>query len=317
MNRLKNLPEAIIRNWPEKVICLTVALFLFLFYRISTLETKTFSVPLQIENTGTLTPSVPYLKTVRISLRGERDKIYSIAEEDVAPYLDISSAAEEGETTLPVRLRLSGTAAAIEPLEITIDPPEITVMLERKMTKSLPISCVLTGFPEEGYALENCALNPSSIAVSGPRSLVEGLEELKTEPVSLEGLNSNLDGTASVILPGELFSLEGSALVSYRLSIAPEISERSFEGVRVVFGPLIYGLEMESAPVTGSLVIRGPSPALSRWTPPSTLLSVLCSEITEPGTYTLDVRVNIPQDFSVVSLEPQTVTVSVRERGDD
>ena len=317
MSWLKKLPEAIAKDWGHKVICLTLALFLFLFYRISTLETKTFSVPLQIENVNSMIPASPYLKAVRVSLRGERDKIYSIAEEDVSAYLDISSALEEGEVALPVKIRLLGTADAVDPLDITVDPPEIAVVLERKMTKILPVSCVLIDFPEEGYVLENYALNPSSIEVSGPSSLVEGLSELKTETISLAGLNSSLDGTAPLVSPSELLSFEGPSAVSYRLSISPETFERRIEGVRVVFGPLIYGLEMETPAVTGRLVVRGPRPALSRWAPPSTLLSVSCSEITEPGTYTLDVRVNMPREFSVVSLDPQTVTINVSEISDD
>ena len=317
MKRLKDISGALAKDWAPKVISLAIALFLFLFYRISTLETKTFSVPVKVENAGALTPSAPYLKTVRISLRGERDKIYSIAEDDISPYLDMSSAHEEGEVALPVRLLLSGTAAVTDPLDITVDPPEITVMLEKKATKPLPVSYVLTDFPQEGYVLESCEINPSSIEVSGPQSLIDSLNELKTEPISLSGLNSSTDGTAAIASLPELFSFEGEGSVSYRLSIATEISERRFNGMRIVFGPLIYGLELASAPVTGCLVIRGPKAELSRWTPPSTLLSVLCSDITAPGRYTLDVRVNIPAEFSVVSLNPQTVTVTIRGRSDD
>ena len=317
MKRLKDISGALAKDWAPKVISLAIALFLFLFYRISTLETKTFSAPVQIENAGILTPSAPYLKTVRISLRGERDKIYSIAEEDVSPYLDIAAATEEGEATLPVRLLLSGAAAATNPLDITVDPPEITVMLEKKATKTLPIACVFTDFPSEGYSLQSYEINPSSIEVSGPHSLIESLDRIKTEPISLSGLSSATDGTASLVSPDELFSFEDASTVSYRLSISSEVSERRFNGTRIVFGPLISGLEMASAPATANLVIRGPSHELSRWTPPSTLLSVICSNITEPGRYTLDVRVNIPQEFSVVSLEPRTVTITVRERSND
>lgn len=314
MSRLKNLPEALAKDWAPKILCLAIALFLFLFYRLSTLETKTFSAPLQLENASALTPSVPYLKIVRVSLRGERDNVYALAENDVIPYIDIAAATGEGEITLPVKLRLSEAAAASDPLNVTIDPSEITVVLEKKATRTLPVSCVLADFPEDGYNFESFALNPDSVKVSGPQSLVESLDDIKTEPISLAGLNATVDGTVSLVSPGDLLSFEDSNSVSYRLSISPEISDRRFDGVRVTFGPLIHGLEMATSPVTGSLVVRGPRAVLARWTPPSSLLFVLCSDITEPGRYTLDVRANVPQEFSVVSLNPQTVTVTVRER---
>ena len=86
----------IVRNWPEKVICLTLALFLFLFYRISNMGTKTVPLPLQIENSGSMTPSVPFLRNVHVTLRGESASIYAVSEEQITPYADLSHIREEG-----------------------------------------------------------------------------------------------------------------------------------------------------------------------------------------------------------------------------
>ena len=257
MKRLKNISGSLAKNWAPKVISLAIALFLFLFYRISTLETRTFSVPVKIENAGSLTPSMPYLKTVRISLRGERDKIYSIAEDDISPYLDMASALEEGEAAFPVRLLLSGAAAVADPLDITVDPPEITLMLEKKATKTLPVSCVLTDFPAEGYIFESCELNPSSIEVSGPKSLIGSISEIKTEPISLSGLTALTDGTVNVVLPGDLFCFEDISSVSYRLLISPKDSERRVGRSQGRAAPPSYGLEAASAHAAGRLAARG------------------------------------------------------------
>ncbi len=321
MKRLKNLKELfgklLLNNWPEKVICLAIALFLFLFFRINSLESKTFFVPLKVENTESLTPSLAYLDAVRVSLRGERNSIYSILEEDVISYIDASLAVEEGEFTAPVKIRLTGTAAAVDMLEVTVDPPEVTLMLEQRVSKILPISPVLTGFPGEGYAFDSCVLNPSSLEVSGPRAAIEVLSELKTEPISVSGLNSSADGAVAVIIPSSLVSLSDSERISYRVYVSPEISQRSLEEVSIVYGPLASDLEIESATTTANLVISGPSPELSRWRPHPSLLFVSCEGITRAGRYALDIRVNIPNEFSVVTLEPQEASVLIIERSEE
>lgn len=303
----------IVRNWPEKVICLTLALFLFLFYRISNMGTKTVSLPLQIENSGSMTPSVPFLRNVHVTLRGESESIYAVSEEHITPYADLSHIREEGVYAVPVQIRLSGAASGIDPLEVTVDPPEITLTLERKAYKTLPVQGVFSGFPAEGYRLESFTLNPPSVEVSGPQSLVEPLEKLTTAPVVLSGWNTGFDGSADIVLPSDLLLLDGGQKVGYRVTIVPEITERQFPGTDIVFDSLRPGLQIAESGLTGTLVIQGPRIQLSRWTPSGPLLSVSCETVTGPGTYVLPVSAAAPRQFSVLRLEPREITVTVEE----
>ncbi len=314
MNSFKNFFKILVKNWPEKVSCLTLALFLFLFYKISNLEQRYFSVPLRTEASGALTPAAPFLRNVKISLKGEQNEIYPVLEEDIVSFIDLSSFEEEGEYTVPVKTRLSGIAVGIDPLEMIVDPPEVTVKLERKMTKTLPVSVVFTGFPSEGYEFESSAVNPPAVEVTGPRSLIENMTELKTEPVSLAGWNTDFDGSADVITGNELVSLTGLSKVSYRVIINQATSERKFENINFSFLFLNPDFEAESSVENGSLRIIGPDLGLNAWLPPPDLLSVSCTEITEPGEYTLKVQANVPPQFTVLQVDPEEITVTFREK---
>ena len=39
---VKKLTEKLLENWPAKIVCLALALLLFLFYRMSTLDERFF-----------------------------------------------------------------------------------------------------------------------------------------------------------------------------------------------------------------------------------------------------------------------------------
>lgn len=316
MNSFKKLFRAVVKGWPEKVVCMVLALFLFLFYRLTNLEERFFSIPLRVESSGEMVPSAPFLQAVRISLRGEQSEIYPVLEEDVVSFIDISAFTDEGEYSVPVQTRLSGTAVGIDPLEVVVDPSEVTVKLERRTTKLLPVSLVLTGFPSEGYEFGSSAVNPSALEVSGPRSVVESVTELKTEPVSLSGRNAGFDGSAEVVLGNEFLSFTNLSSVSYRVFISEVISERRFENIHFSFVAVRPGFEFEASAETGSLRILAPETELSSWNPPPELLSVYCGDVTEPGEYTLEVRANIPQQFTLLQLEPEEILVTFRERAE-
>lgn len=313
MNSFKNFFNMLIKNWPEKVACLTLALFIFLFYRTSNLEERVFSVPLQTETYGPLTPAAPFLQNVKVSLKGEQNEIYPVLEKDIISFIDLSSFDEEGVYTVPVKTRLSGTAVGIEPLDMIVDPSEVTVKLERRINKNVPVSVVFTDFPSEGYEFESYDVNPSSLEVTGPRSIVETITELKTEPVSLSGWNTDFDGTAEVFTGNEFVSLAGFSRVSYRVRITQTTTERKFENINFSFLNLNAGFEIEPSLESGSLRILGPELGLNSWTPTADLLSVSCSDITTPGEYVLKVNANVPSRFSVIQVEPEEILVTVRE----
>ena len=54
---LRNLFERAAHNWPVKVLSVALAILLFLFYRISTLEERFFSVPLELRIDDEYTPA--------------------------------------------------------------------------------------------------------------------------------------------------------------------------------------------------------------------------------------------------------------------
>jgi hypothetical protein len=94
-----------VRNWPVKVLSIGLAIILFVFHRMSNLETRFFSVPLVIERLNGMMPSGAYPRMIRIGLRGEANAIFPILEEDIVAYVDMEKINSPGTYRVPVEWR--------------------------------------------------------------------------------------------------------------------------------------------------------------------------------------------------------------------
>jgi len=103
-------------KWPAKILSLAAALLIFVFYKMSTLETRPFSAPLRIDSANEMVPASSYPQAVKINLRGENRNIYPILEEDIEAYIDLNKYSSEGTYRIPIQIRKKGSALGIEPL---------------------------------------------------------------------------------------------------------------------------------------------------------------------------------------------------------
>lgn len=315
---IQNLIDKTIENWPAKIVCLTLALLLFLFYRMSTLEERFFSIPLEIENNGTMVPASLYPRMIKISLRGEMDSIYPIQENDVGVFVDLATITKEGEYRLPVQTRLRGTALGIDPLEVTVDPSQITMRVEHRLVKKAAVTPSFRGYPEAGFEFNGYTVRPSVLEIDGPRSAIENISELLTEPVDLTGVNESFDGMVSVLNKNMLVSVSGDGKVNYKVTISKTTLIKNFEEIPFYFENLDPTLEVEkdsdTEPRSGSIQIKGTQNELENWVLPENVLTILCENVKTPGVYSLPVHAIVPAPFEVVTTSPNEIQISIRRR---
>ena len=213
------LLQKITEKWPVKVLSVAAALIISIFYRVNTLETRFFSVPLQIVTSESLVPVSAITNTVRISLRGEPDGIQPIMEEDVEAYIDISKFSNEGSFRVPVQLRKKGSALGVTPLEISVLPIEISVDVELKMIKSIHVFPVLTGVIAQGFELADRQIIPDTIIAEGPRSALEDIREFYTENIDIDRRYENFSVRVNVINNNPLVVIHGDRMIEFRGTI--------------------------------------------------------------------------------------------------
>lgn len=84
---------------------------------------------------------------------------------------------------------------------VSVEPPAITLELERLQTRLLSVDPSLEGEPAAGFKITSVRVIPAQISVQGPGSKLEKIEVVETAPVSVEGATSQVTATVQPRLP--------------------------------------------------------------------------------------------------------------------
>jgi YbbR domain-containing protein len=314
-----NIKKIILRlaeNWPAKMLSLAFALILFMFNQMSNLSTRTFLVPLSIEANPALAVISPESLNARVSLRSSDEGIKSILDGDIEAFVDLGRHETEGLYHAPVQIRKKGSALTVEPLEITVRPQQIAVSLDRRLSKTLPVFADIRGHAAAGFDLVSFSVSPEEIAVSGPLSILEPIESLKTTPAGIEGRNSDFRVMVNVPSPDPLVSIRGDGRAELFIIIRPSVLVRNVDGIPFALSGLREGLYADLAGRTGSIRIEAEQSKLDSFRPHYGAFIVDCSAISEPGAYTLPANVELPDGFTLLRHEPDEITLTVTQIGE-
>ncbi|GHV81645.1 hypothetical protein AGMMS49991_02030 [Spirochaetia bacterium] len=315
MLNTKKLLDKITENWFAKVLALALAIIVFVFHQMRVLENRSFTVPLRVELNEDMAAASSYPRTVRVKLRGKTGSIYPILEDDIEVYLDLSRYTEEKSYHALVQVNKNGTALGIEPLEITVDPPELTLSLERKVSKTVPLTPNIDErFLEPGYRLVSYTLIPTQVTVTGPRRLMEDIE-LSTEVIKLGGRKEDFSSPVRISNPNpQLLAIRGDGIAEFRGVVQNIDMIRGFENLSIMIDALDDRFTAETTIDAADIRIRGNESELEHYLPEEIILRLDCSGIDAPGSYTLPVKADIPEGFSLISSDPAEITIQVRIR---
>jgi hypothetical protein len=305
--------QKIIENWPAKVLCIGLAIMLVVFHRMSSLEERFFTVPLSIDRDGSLVPASPYPRLVRVNLRGEPSNIFAILEDDIEVYVEVDRFQQPGVFTVPVQWRKRTAAHAMEPVQVTVDPMEITLTLDHRLSRAVPVSASLRGQIDSGHEMTSYSLDPPQVVIEGPARLISGVSEIFTEAIDLEGRRGDFAMTALVLSPDPLMVIRGSGTSEFRANVAQIMQMRTIANVPIAITELAGELAGELEIGTASIRLEGLSQAeLNMFTPPPGFLRVDGSGIDQPGTYILRVLA-APAENLNVWVEPEEIMIHVSE----
>ena len=315
MNRKRLFAKAV-ENWPAKVLCLGLAMVFFIFHRMSNLEARFFSVPLNIEHMNSLMPSVSYPRMIRVTLKGEANSIYPILESDVEVFVEMGEYTSPGKYLVPVQWRKKGTALGVDPLQITVDPPEVTFTLDYKISKFVPIVPSFGGVVDYGFIMSSFTLNPNQIIIDGPADLMMNISELATEPIDLDGRRSGFSVNVNVMQRDPLIVVRGSGTTAFTGTINQLIPVRNILNVPIAITGLRSGLLGELEIKTGSVHLEAENRELvDKFEPSYDFLRVDCSGIIEPGNYILRVQAGSVEGMSV-RVVPEEAGILIKAAGE-
>lgn len=314
-NERKGLLERAFERWPAKVLSVAAAVMLFFLNRMSSLDQRFFTVPLEVRGSERFMPVTDFARTVRVTLRGDATALSFVDSKDIVAYVDLSQTVEEGEASFPVGYQRLRTALEADPLEVAVSPKSLRLKLESAETRVVSISPRFLGSPESGYERVDHQVSPPSAEIRGPRSLVAKIAEVYTAPVDLTGLKEDSSSRVALESPSPLVSLTNSSAVLISVTVKQAAAQKTFPSVPIMAKGLSARLALDGPLPEGLLKIQGLRAATEAFSLSADTFSVDLSSYAAPGAYTVPVVADVPADLIVVSREPDTVQVILRERG--
>jgi YbbR domain-containing protein len=305
--------SSLIQNWLIKMICVAIALILFVFHRTNSLEERLFSVPLIIETDDIMTPASVYTGVVHITLRGEPSNIRGVLAEDIEAYIDLTDKGK-GVHRVPVQTRKKGAAASIEPMEINVEPMEIALSLDFKISKHVQLKANIQGLAQQGYELVSYSLSPNEAIIEGSLDVLSRIELLSTDAIALDGRSGDFSIMVNIINNDPLVRIRGTGMTEFQGSIQEIIHRANLDEVPISITGLSRLFSATLGTARGSVSIEGTQLSMQDYQPEASFLFVDCSSIEEAGIYTLPVSVNLPVGMRLVRRDPEMIIVRVTTR---
>src|SRR5215831_712119 len=165
-------------NWPLKIVSLVLAAMLWMAVANQASSEIGLEVPLeyrnippQLEITGDMT------NTIQIRLRGSSNVLKGITAKDVSTTIDVGKM-RAGEKIVALSPQNVQTPFGTE--VIRVNPSSVRFTLERTVTKTVDIVPTVAGQPANGFEVGQVFVNPNTVEVEGPESLVDMLSAVAT-----------------------------------------------------------------------------------------------------------------------------------------
>lgn len=191
---------------------------------------------------------------------------------------------------------------------VTVHDEYITVFIDEKAVRRVPVKEVLQGAPAEGFIVEKVETKPNSVTLTGPKSDVTKIQEILTEPIDISAIKQSKSVEAKLVPSGFELSALSTDSVTVSLQVGEQKVNRRFVNIPVELtgGEYLTGVR----PKVVSMVLQG-TPGVLNFVKRSDLRAFIEIRELAPGKYERDVQVKIPQDTVLIETLPQKANIEV------
>lgn len=289
---------------------ISVAIAAALWFVVAGEETVERSVraPLELQNTPenlVLIENPPTAVDVRV--RGTGGLLRQLSAADVVAVIDLSSA-RAGRRLFHLTQQNIRAPFGVEVTQVS--PGTIPLVFERSGSRTVRVVPTVEGKPAEGYTVGAISSDPASVVVVGPESALRDVTEAITDPVSIEGARRPVRESATLGVADPRVRLREPVNARITVDVLPTPVQRAVMNVPVRFRNAGRGLSGQSVPAVVTVLTRGRKEALDELQPDAIGAFVDLAGL-GPGRYNLSVRVDQPQDYEVLRLDPPRVRVRI------
>jgi len=187
------------------------------------------------------------------------------------------------------------------------DPVALRIKIDEIRQREIPVIPILEGRPKEGFEVVSTNVEPSVIAVNGPASIIDLLQELYTEKISIAGMSKMLESDYSVVIEDPIKFTDQSK-VTVRIGINTKPVEKEFGGVKLKqLGTADRDMAVSFSPEIVSVKLKAQKDIIDTVTSLDITAYVDIDNL-PTGERLLPVKVSVPQKCTLVEIIPGSVT---------
>ena len=303
---------AIITNrFGIKLLCLLMSFLLFLFVRYQKEYTKDYVTKIEIKNIPSrllIANDVP--ENITITLKGFKDNIYELPTEFSA-YIDLTNASI-GSNMYEVNL-----AGDIDysKMNITVNPSEIPIILDELSYKTVPIKVPTVGTVAYGLTIDNIIINPSNTIISGPKTLISSIDEIRTYNVDITDKYLDYSSISRIHLPRNIKS--DVSRVNINIIFNKNLRRAEFNNLAISIDNLNgkFKINDHDPLIIDKVILEANKVMLDNLSPNDIKLYIDLKEMTNIGMYSnVAVEAKIPIYSKLIEIEPSFFDIEIIER---
>ena len=194
---------------------------------------------------------------------------------------------------------------------VTLNPNIVEVTVPVRKTKQVAIEPVVEGQPSAEWEITDIFLKMDTIVIYGEESVLQTINSIRTEPVSLAGIDRNTNFNVGLIMPEGVAPVENinSATVYVR---GEGIINRETPVDRVNLSGLEEGLRFsdETSIPTVQVTVRGKESIINQLTAGDFFVTASLEGLAA-GKHTVTLKVDLPRDIEIVSIAPLRVEIEL------
>lgn len=295
------------KDWILRVISLGLAIVLWYYVGGEDIVNKNVMVPVEVINLPRdLVISNQFKKEIEVSVSGPRSLVLDMGKGSITRQIDLEKA-----TPGTMVLENSNDVIAV-PRGVKvqrIQPKSVILSLDKLIQKQFPVNPVTEGELAVDYVMRNIRMEPDSISITGPQTVLEKFDVLRTKVIDIQGLNKSTEIQVPLELDPIFVDLIGATTITASLDIAVETVQKTISGFMVNVQK--DGVLQRVTPATVSITAALPVTLIRGQVDLHKLFTVSADDEQEGGQ--MQVKVSQTSAFvapvKIIKIEPSTVTL--------
>jgi len=301
-------------NIGKKILAITLAIILWIIANFEQDIEKNIEIDIQYNDLSPdlIIKSAPP-ESLNLRIRGSRTKLSILKTENYSYPISLNKVAS-GVSKFNIRteqIRIPGVNI------IGLSPSEIKLEIDHLITKKVKINPKI-GLPDIGFNVVGTPkVQPSSVKISGPKSILSELQFINTDEVKIEGEQTNFTIEVPLKTNSPLLKiLSDDEVVKITINIQETIIEKEFKEL----GINIIDIENMNYKILGKqsvdLLFEGPYSKIKELSSEDIKVTASAKGITSKRgiKHKLSLQVDYPnkEDIRLVRITPITIDVQIK-----